>query len=347
MIFGHGWYTSAMALTHRIKVVAPALKVMAELGFTADECLKGTELASADLLAPVHMFTQQQEFRFHRNLLELSGDPLLGLQTGRAYTPETYGLFGYAFMSAPTLRHALNITQNYGLLTFSQFAIDFKVSGRTACLRLSRNQSLPEDLLPYYEDRDLTAAVFGGEGTLAKPMAIQRLQIMHSGQGRQQDYRRHYVCDIEFDTPSSAIQFQAELLDEPMPLADAETSNLCQQQCQLVLARLGKQGNMVEQVRQIIVARPGYFPDIDYVAEKLELTGRTLRRRLAAEDSSYQLILADVRSSLAREYLASSSLPLEEISVLLGYSAATNFSNAFKRWHGCSPRDYRRRSSQP
>ena len=54
-----------------------------------------------------------------------------------------------------------------------------------------------------------------------------------------------------------------------------------------------------------------------------------------------QDILAEVRYELAREYLSTSSLPLEEISVLLGYSAPGNFSNAFKRWHGSSPRSFR------
>ena len=71
------------------------------------------------------------------------------------------------------------------------------------------------------------------------------------------------------------------------------------------------------------------------------MTSRTLRRRLARENSSYQEILAEVRYELAREYLATSSLPMEEISQLLGYSAPANFSNAFKRWHGSSPREFR------
>jgi AraC-like DNA-binding protein len=130
-------------------------------------------------------------------------------------------------------------------------------------------------------------------------------------------------------------------LDTPMPLRDAETSTLCQQQCQLLLARMSKSSGFVDQVRQLIVARPGYFPDIDYVAERLNMTSRTLRRRLTDENSSYQQILAEVRYQLACEYLGTSSLPLEEVSVLLGYSTPGNFSHAFKRWHGSSPRQYR------
>ena len=131
------------------------------------------------------------------------------------------------------------------------------------------------------------------------------------------------------------------MLDLTMPLRDSETTAACQQQCRLLLARMRTGSTFVDRVRQLILARPGYFPDIDYVAERLNMTSRTLRRRLSKEDSSYQDILAEVRYELAREYLATSTLPLEEISVMLGYSAPGNFSNAFKRWHGSSPREYR------
>ena len=126
-----------------------------------------------------------------------------------------------------------------------------------------------------------------------------------------------------------------------MPMRDVESSGVLQQQCQLLLARMSDSSGFVERVRQIIVERPGYFPDIDYIAEKLHMTSRTLRRKLTAENSSYQKILAEVRYQLAREYLSTSNLPLEEISSLLGYSAPGNFTNAFKRWHGNSPRQFR------
>ena len=130
-------------------------------------------------------------------------------------------------------------------------------------------------------------------------------------------------------------------LDAPMPMRDVESSGVLQQQCELLLARMSASSGFVERVRQLIVARPGYFPDIDHIAEKLHMSSRTLRRRLTAEDSSYQKILAEVRYQLAREYLSTSNIPLEEISSLLGYSAPGNFTNAFKHWHGSSPRQFR------
>jgi len=73
---------------------------------------------------------------------------------------------------------------------------------------------------------------------------------------------------------------------------------------------------------------------------------RTLRRRLKEEGSSYRELLDEIRYGLAREYLGQTQLPLEEISGLLGYTEAGNFSHAFKRWSGMSPREWRVQQSQ-
>lgn len=335
--------TQSRALAHHIKALPPALRAMQEMGYRAEQCLVGTGLTEADLAnpAPEAGFSLEQEFRFHRNLLELTGDPQFGLVLGRVYKVESYGLLGYAFMSAPTLRHALTLIRNYGPLSFTLFRIDFQVEGRLASLRFYRDYPIPEDLFIFYVDRDLTAAAFGGETALQHPFPPQEVAVMHDGAGERARYKEHFNCPIAFGNEYAALVFETGLLDEPMPLRDPETSAMCQQQCQLLLARMSKSSGFAEQVRQLVVARPGYFPDIDYVAEKLNLTSRTLRRRLAEESTSYQQILGDVRYQLAREYLATSTLPLEEIAVLLGYSAPGNFTHAFKRWHGSSPRQFR------
>lgn len=313
------------------------------MGFAAPDCLKGTDLTAQQLAGNLSElpFSLEQEFRFHRNLLELTDNPMLGLLLGKAYKLEAYGLLGYAFMSAPTLRHAMIVLRNYGPLTFTFFDVNFLVEGSNGILRFSPGIPVPEDLLSYYVDRDMTAAVSGGRDSLRRPIEPIHIQLMHNGEDQREIYERHFRCPISFSATASELYLDAGMLDEPMPMGDAETTAMCQQQCRLLVARMGAGSSFVDRVRQIIVARPGYFPDIDYVAEKLNMTSRTLRRKLAREDSSFQQILSEVRYELAREYLATSMLPLEEISVLLGYSAPGNFSNAFKRWHGSSPREYR------
>ena len=167
--------------SHHIKAISPALGAMQTMGFSAADCLRSTGLQESDLQRPSTElgFTLEQEFQFHRNLLELTDNPMLGLLLGKAYQLETYGLLGYAFMSAPTLRQALVILRNYGPLTFSLFDMNFLVEGARATLRLSPDIPIPDDLLAYYVDRDLTAAVNGGQGSLRVPMEPQHIQLLH------------------------------------------------------------------------------------------------------------------------------------------------------------------------
>jgi AraC-like DNA-binding protein len=332
-----------LPISHHIKALPPAIKAMEAMGFDARDCLTGTGIKPEDLLAPDPQleFSFEQEFRFHRNLLQLTGDPLLGLKLGKAYTIQTYGLFGYAFMSAPTLRQAMTIVSKYGPLTFTLFRVNFIETATEGVLRFSRQVDIPADLLCYYVDRDVAAALTGVEPDQTIHVQPTGIALAHNGQGQQRSYEQFFGCPISFNAPRSELQVDISILDAPMPLQDAETSAICQQQCQLLLARMSKSSGFINRVRQCIVARPGEFPDIETIAKKLNMTTRTLRRRLSDEDSSYQQILGDVRYQLAREYLATSALPVEEIAAMLGYSSPGNFTHAFKRWNGEPPRAYR------
>jgi AraC-like DNA-binding protein len=67
------------------------------------------------------------------------------------------------------------------------------------------------------------------------------------------------------------------------------------------------------------------------------MSTRTLQRRLQEEGSGFVEILNETRRELALQYIQDDSLPLKEVSYLLGYSDVSNFSRAFKRWTGKAP----------
>ena len=99
-------------------------------GHSVQQCLKGTGILTSQLDDPHQTITLRQEIRFHRNLIELSGDPTLGLRIGSAYLPQRYGLLGYAVLSAATLRDALVIATNFGDLSFTWFGLRLAVAGQ-------------------------------------------------------------------------------------------------------------------------------------------------------------------------------------------------------------------------
>jgi AraC-like DNA-binding protein len=73
------------------------------------------------------------------------------------------------------------------------------------------------------------------------------------------------------------------------------------------------------------------------------MSARTLRRRLREEGVSFREVLADVRKSLALDYLERSTLSVAEIANLLGYEEPANFHRAFRKWTSEGPGRYRSR----
>ena len=77
-------------------------------------------------------------------------------------------------------------------------------------------------------------------------------------------------------------------------------------------------------------------------AQLLQMSTRTLGRRLEQEGTTFSALLDDLRKRLALRYVATRDLGLSEIAFLLGFSQSGAFHRAFKRWTGHTPLEYRR-----
>jgi len=100
---------------------------------------------------------------------------------------------------------------------------------------------------------------------------------------------------------------------------------------------------LLYRVLALLQAGEPHYPRLEQVAQQLHLSPRTFKRRLQSLGSGYQLLLDQVRMERARQLLRESSQPVDIIASSLGYSDASNFSRAFRRWQGMTPALYRRR----
>lgn len=336
--------TEFITSTHRAVGLVPARQLIIDEGLDFLACLRGTGLRASDIDSEHRAITLRQEERFFRNLLDQSGDAGIGLRLGRRYPPQRYGIFGYALLSAATLRHALAIVTRFGeALTFTWLHLAFRVEAAVATFVFSGGAAIEPAVRAFFYDRDVMAAATALGELMGRPLPLQAISLPHDGGGRRKDYERAFGCPVRFADPcGGTLRFAAEYLDLPLPYNDALVAKRMRHQCQLLVDRMGRNGGVADEVRQLIVGRPGYFPPIDAVAEQLGCAVRTLRQRLADEGSGYQKILDEVRLTLAREYLEQTRLPLAEIAQLLGFSDPGNFSHAFKKWTGRAPSALRR-----
>ncbi|MCB1679783.1 MAG: AraC family transcriptional regulator [Halioglobus sp.] len=331
---------------HVVRSIASPLEVMGGLGFDTPICLKGTGILRSQLSDPKALMSLQQELTFYRNCLQLTGDPTIGLKLGEPFTPQRYGLFGYALLSAATFRHALAVVEHFGKLTFSFYSFSFGEKEGYAWFAMVNPPPIEQQLLDLYSDRDIAAAIVGFSEILGEPFMPDAIYLCHDGHGREQVYRNHFGTEVHFGSEVNKLTFDADLLARPLPQADSDSSLHMQQQCQMLIARLSNQGKFVDEVRMLILRQLGDHPSIESVAEQLHMSSSTLRRRLQEEGSGFRSLLDEIRFGLAKDYLMETWLPLEKISELLGYSEAGNFSHAFRRWCGESPRSWRNRQGR-
>ena len=92
----------------------------------------------------------------------------------------------------------------------------------------------------------------------------------------------------------------------------------------------------------VLRREPGTYPSLERVAERLAMSSRTLRRKLGQSDATFQQLLDDERRRVAESHLSNSDLSIQRIAELCGFQDAQNFSQAFRRWTGLSPSEYRR-----
>ena len=93
-------------------------------------------------------------------------------------------------------------------------------------------------------------------------------------------------------------------------------------------------------VQRQLVTEP---PTLATVAASLNISRRTLQRRLTENGLSFSELLRRCRNNLAASYLANPQLNITDIALLVGYKTVASFSAAFQKWHGVSPSEFRKR----
>ena len=330
------WNVRGIASVHLL------VSLGAEHGLSASDCLRGSAIPVESLENPFCEVEASQELTVVRNLLRhLAHVPGIGLEAGQRYRLTGYGILGYALLSSRSLRSAIDFAIRYLDLTFAfnRYRTEKVPEG----LRIVLDDSaIPEDCRQFLVERDATATVAVMRQLLLKPLPVHRVSFRFERPSYAERFEEFFLGPVFFGEPAHAIVIGNEWVDQPLPQADEPTVRLCEEQCRELLDRRRARTRISERVRQHLL-RPRGAAKMEEVAAELGMAPRTLHRHLGAEGTSFRQLVDEVREALAEEML-SHRMTVEEVAERLGYSEASSFVHAFKRWKGVSPRAYRRAS---
>ncbi|MBV9871394.1 MAG: AraC family transcriptional regulator [Frankiaceae bacterium] len=317
------------------------LDLGSENGVAAETALRGTGL-NVDLVRYADAeVTPRQEAMVVSNLLDaLPQAEGLGLQAGLRYHLTTYGIWGFALISSPTLQSAIEVGLQYLDLTFAFSRIRTRLVDDELQFVLD-TPGVPTDIQRFTIEREAANIQVLQREVFAAPIPIQRVAFAFPAPADVEPYLETFGVVPQFDAVENVIAFDPTLLDAPLPQANANTAAFAQAQCRELLERRQARVGLSGQVRDLILARPSNPPDAEQVSQALHLSSRTLRERLAAEGTSFRALLDEVRERLAEEMLIVGGLTVAQTAERLGYVELSSFSQAFRRWKGMGPRDYR------
>ncbi|MGO4256767.1 AraC family transcriptional regulator ligand-binding domain-containing protein [Marmoricola sp. RAF53] len=282
-----------------------------EHGLPVSGALAGTDLGPRDLEDPERAVTADQELRVVRNLR--AAGLADGAAVGRRYRASSFGIAGYALLSSRTLLDAMTFALRFLDLTFIFALPQARIGADEVVVELD-DSALPADVRGFLLQRDMVAMD-----------AVMRELLAG-------DLRT--TVDLEART----IRFAAADLARVLPHANPATLTLCEQLCADLASERRDGSPLAQQVRVLLAQRLAFDASVAGVAAGLAMSERTLRRRLAEDGTGFQVLLDEVRTSLAEKLLATGSLTVAEVAHRLGYAEAASFIHAYKRWHGRTPK---------
>ncbi|HHC29457.1 MAG TPA: helix-turn-helix domain-containing protein, partial [Rhodobacterales bacterium] len=174
-----------------------------------------------------------------------------------------------------------------------------------------------------------------------RPFALE-VEVTYPRPAHAAAYTEIWRAPVRFDAPRNAIHIAPHWLRADTEPEHDYVFGIFTDHADALLARLETD----ETIRAKVEAR--ILPELhtgtmsmDKVARDLGMSRQTLYRRLQEEGLTFAEVHDDLRARMARDYLSARKVSVNETAYLLGFSEASSFVRAFKRWTGQSPTAFR------
>jgi AraC-like DNA-binding protein len=279
--------------------------------------------------------------------LRSTRDPALALRIAETISPGAFGVVEYVCRSAPSLHEALRQWVRYLGILDDAVEVALVDLGAEVALRVVRESDAPA---PAAHELCFALLLRRAQHLVEGRVAPISVRFSHPAPaGQLARYRAFFGHKVHFGADQTELSLPRDALDQPLATADPELLAILVATADERRAHATSDPPLTEQVRRAL--RGAFGQDdaqLEAIARRLGVTGRSLQRRLQDEGTSFQALRDDTRRALANRYLGE-ELSLSEISFLLGFSEPSAFFRAFKRWTGMTPveRRARMRASAP
>lgn len=274
-----------------------------------------------------------------RNARRVSGDPLITLRAGAHLPMSVHGPLAIAATTSPSVRVAIETLSQYTKLRSPFCEITLKGEGEKSLMGFVIKPVLGdqgEAALDF-----ILASIGCSIPNIGCRLPISfTLTLTRPEPNNAKDYKQLLGCDVIYEQPQNAFIFdEADMGIELLGASEKQYTEAVEQ-LKRILNAFNLSGSTQERVNNLFNKNTGQLCTLEYIAQNMLISPRTLQRQLRTEDVSFQGLRDEWLSQQAMNYLTLDNLSVEVTAVLLGYSDTANFRRSFKRWFGQPPSHY-------
>ncbi len=333
------------ALSSWVLLIAKAID---SYGLDSADLFAKCRLDHTRLRDPGARFSYAGVTRLWKLAAKLTRDPCIGLTVAGLWHPTTLHALGYAWFASNNLQEAYERLQRYArfINTAANGVMRIERSANCYCLILDPGRMKVKPARVAIDGGlamilNLSRAAYGEH---FRPLRVTLQHEALGGKEYQQRFDDVLGAPVAFAQPENAIWLDPEMVVEPLATANMELARLSDRIVTDYLAQLDRKDVTMRVKSELIERLPGGKVSEEGIASSINVSQRSLQRKLRQQGISFTQLLENTRRELSLQYVRDPQYSLHEVAFLLGFAEPGNFSRAFKRWYGQSPSRFRQDS---
>jgi AraC-like DNA-binding protein len=306
--------------------------------------LAGTQISESALLDPTAEASLEDFLAMFDNAHAIC-EPGWTLELSSRFDLAAQGALGFAMVCAPTLAESFDIMARFGHVRAPWFRLEVYRERSEWGVKIRRQFEVAEHLDVAMVESVLLSGQNLVESVVGNPITEGRFYFDFPAPAWAARYGEFFDGAVIFDADFAGFGMPAAWRDSPCPLADAGMYHAALGRLEMDRRRLDSADYLTARVALLLAGAGDAGLDLETTAERLNVSRRTLIRRLKEAGTSFGALLAEHRMARATELLANPDISATEVGYRLGYAEPANFTRAFKRWSGATPGAYRKRMS--
>lgn len=321
-----------------------------QAGLDSSELLATMKMNAKQLDNPEAQISLLSFENLLENLVERFPDVPLGLQLVSGSQPASFGVLGYLSQASANVADALNALEKYNGLLSNVGKVSVLHKPGFVCVQWACKSDNP--LFHRHASEYIIASLV----LLMRSVLPKQKNVIHAVNfshalpkniSMLALYHRFFQCPVYFNEAFSQVIIQTNFLKHSLRYSDVLMRKTLEQHADALMNKRREGSSVRVDVENLIEAMLGdCLPNKEMVAQQLGFSGRSLHRKLAEEDTSFQMLLDELRLVRAQNLLRKTDLSLEKIADELSFQSRQSFIRWFKTQTQSTPGQFRLNNSE-